>query len=137
MTSPLLRAFVRVTSILLGLGLALPALIRVASAADAALVPDILILMPDQFRGDSLSVLGHPVARTPNLDALAKEGTLFRRAYSTVPSCIPARFALLTGLAPQTSGVVGYAPRPISTPTLPECLVKAGYATVLVGRNMH
>ncbi len=99
--------------------------------------PDILLLMPDQMRGDCLSVLGHPVVRTPNLDALAKEGVLFRRAYSTVPSCIPARFALLTGLAPQTSGVVGFAAKPITTPTLPGMLAGAGYATVLVGRNMH
>lgn len=99
--------------------------------------PDILLLMPDQMRGDCLSLLGHPVVRTPNLDALAKQGTLFRRAYSTVPSCIPARFALLTGLAPQSSGVVGFAAKPITTPTLPGLLGEAGYATVLVGRNMH
>ena len=99
--------------------------------------PDILLIMPDQFRGDCLSVLGHPVVRTPNLDALARGGALFRRAYSTVPSCIPARFALMTGLAPQTSGVVGYAEKRITTPTLPAELAKAGYATALVGRNMH
>jgi arylsulfatase len=99
--------------------------------------PDILLIMPDQFRGDCLSVLAHPVVRTPNLDALARAGALFRRAYATVPSCIPARFALMTGLAPQTSGVVGYAEKKITTPTLPELLVKAGYATALVGRNMH
>ena len=111
-------------------------LVFLALAARAT-PPDILLIMPDQFRGDSLSILRHPIARTPTLDALAREGALFRRAYSTVPSCIPARFALLTGLAPQTSGVVGYAARKITTPTLPECLAKAGYATVLVGRNMH
>src|ERR1039458_4501208 len=72
-----------------------------------ALKPDILFLMPDQMRGDCLSLLGHPVVRTPNLDKLAQEGALFRRAYSTCPSCIPARAALLTGLFPATSGAVG------------------------------
>jgi len=101
----------------------------------AAAPPDILLLMPDQMRGDSLSILGHSIVRTPHLDAMARDGALFRRAYSPVPSCIPARFALLTGLAPQTSGVVGYAAKPIRTPTLPECLAQAGYATVLVGRK--
>lgn len=95
------------------------------------------MIMPDQFRGDSLSTVGNSLVRTPTLDALAKEGALFRRAYSTVPSCIPARFALLTGLAPQSSGVVGYAARPIKVPTLPGCLAGAGYSSVLVGRNMH
>ena len=108
-----------------------------AETAGPSARPDILLLMPDQMRGDCLSLLGHPVVRTPNLDRLAKDGALFRRAYSTVPSCIPARFALLTGLPPRTSGVVGFAAKPISTPTLPGLLAEAGYATVLVGRNMH
>jgi len=109
----------------------------VSVAAWAAERPDILLIMPDQMRGDCLSILSHPVVRTPQLDELARQGTLFRRAYSTVPSCIPARFALLTGLYPQTSGVVGFAAPPITTPTLPGSLADAGYATALVGRNMH
>ncbi len=102
--------------------------------------PDILLIMPDQMRGDCLSALGHPVLRTPTLDRLAKEGVLFRRAIATVPSCIPARYALLTGLHPQTSGVVGYQGangRVLRSPAMPEVLAVAGYETVLVGRNMH
>ena len=109
----------------------------VPDARAAAPKPDILFLMPDQMRGDCLSLLGHPVVRTPNLDKLAQEGALFRRAYSTCPSCIPARAALLTGLFPATSGVVGYAARPITHPTLPKMLADAGYTTLLVGRYMH
>lgn len=99
--------------------------------------PDILFIMPDQMRGDCLSILNHPCVRTPQMDALARHGVLFRRAYSTCPSCIPARFALLTGLFPQTSGVVGFKAKPIAVPSLPEQLNKAGYSTVLVGRYMH
>ncbi len=99
--------------------------------------PDMLLIMPDQMRGDCLSILGHAAVRTPNLDALAERGALFRRAYTPVASCIPARYALLTGLHPQTSGVVGYAAKPFSTPPLGELLARVGYATVLVGRNMH
>jgi arylsulfatase A-like enzyme len=105
--------------------------------APAAAQPDILIIMPDQFRGDCLSAVGHPVVRTPNIDQLAADGALFRRAYATVPSCIPARFALLTSLYPPTSGVVGFRSRPITVPTLPQVLGEAGYTTVLVGRTMH
>jgi len=93
--------------------------------------------MPDQMRGDCLSILGHPAVRTPQLDELARAGALFRRAYTPVASCIPARFALLSGLHPQTSGVVGFKAKPFSTPTLPELLTENGYRTVLVGRNMH
>jgi len=99
--------------------------------------PDILLIMPDQMRGDCLSALGHPVVRTPTLDGLAKQGVLFRRAYTTVPSCIPARYAMLTSLFPQTSGVVGYRQKPITCPTMPQVIHDAGYATALVGREMH
>ncbi len=99
--------------------------------------PDILLLMPDQMRGDALSAVGHPVVRTPTFDALAARGALFRRAFSTCPSCIPARLSLLTGTFPATSGLVGYAPFKNTRPTLPALLAQAGYATVLVGRNMH
>ena len=122
------------TLILAALLPAVPGATRSVRAAEKA---DILLIMPDQMRGDCLSVLGHPVVHTPQLDELARQGTLFRRAYSTVPSCIPARYALLTGLAPQTSGVVGFFGKPMTTPTLPAVLAGAGYATVLVGRNMH
>ena len=93
--------------------------------------------MPDQMRGDCLSAVGHPVVKTPTLDALAEEGMLFRRAYSTVPSCIPARYAMLTGLYPGTSGVVGFKQKPVDSPTMPQVLRDAGYETALVGRNMH
>lgn len=99
--------------------------------------PDVLLIMPDQMRGDCLSILGHPAVRTPTIDQLAQQGVLFRRAYSTVPSCIPARYALLTGLYPRTSGVVGFRQKPVTSPTLPLLLRDAGYSTVLVGRDMH
>src|SRR5436305_1298470 len=96
------------------------------SAETNRIKPDILLIMPDQMRGDCLSALHHPVVRTPTLDKLAREGTLFRRAYSTCPSCIPARFSLLTGLYPSTSGVVGFKGKPITYPTLPKMLANAG-----------
>jgi arylsulfatase A-like enzyme len=117
--------------------LALALLPALAAPAPAAPPPDILILMPDQMRGDALSAVGHPAVRTPTFDALAARGALFRRAYSTCPSCIPARLALLTGTFPATSGLVGYAPFKNTRPTLPGLLARSGYATVLVGRNMH
>ena len=106
-------------------------------AAETPKKPDMLVIMPDQMRGDCLSVLDHPAVRTPQMDKLAEKGALFRRAYTPVSSCIPARYALLTGLSPQTSGVVGFAAKPFATPSMPGLLGKAGYATVLVGRNMH
>lgn len=110
---------------------------RSAPAVEQSPKPDILLIMPDQMRGDCLSILGHPAVRTATFDRLAKQGVLFRRAYSTVPSCIPARHALMTGLYPQTSGVVGFQKKRIDCPTLPQVLREAGYHTALVGREMH
>ncbi len=106
-------------------------------STDSTAPPDILLIMPDQMRGDCLSCLGHPAVHTPNFDQIAREGTLFRRAYSTVPSCIPARYALMTGWSPQHSGVVGFKQKPIKVPTLPQLMRRAGYVTALVGREMH
>ena len=115
----------------------LAAVAGTALAEDKPVRPDILLIMPDQMRGDCLSVLDHPVVRTPTFDRLANEGLLFRRAYTTVASCIPARYALMTGLYPQTSGVVGFRKKPIDDPTMPQLLRNAGYRTALVGREMH
>ena len=60
--------------------------------------PNIVLICVDQWRGDCLSADGHPVVRTPYLDALAARGVRFRNAYSATPTCVPARMALLTGL---------------------------------------
>ena len=59
---------------------------------------NILLIVVDQWRGDSLGVLGHPAARTPNLDRLAAEGVLFRNHFTQGVPCAPGRASLLTGL---------------------------------------
>ncbi|MEI8315173.1 MAG: sulfatase-like hydrolase/transferase [Verrucomicrobiota bacterium] len=100
--------------------------------------PDILLIMPDQWRGDCLSLERHPVLLTPNIDEIGGRGTHFRRAYVTCPSCIAARRSLLTGQFPATNGVVGFVGGiPIKSPTLPQLLRDAGYRTALAGRHMH
>lgn len=59
---------------------------------------NVLFITADQWRGDCLSLLGHPCASTPNLDALAADGTCFTRHYSQAAPCGPARASLYTGL---------------------------------------
>ena len=59
---------------------------------------NVLFITADQWRGDSLSALGHPNAATPHLDALAADGVLFRNHFSQSSPCGPARTSLLTGL---------------------------------------
>ncbi|MEX0885334.1 MAG: arylsulfatase [Phycisphaeraceae bacterium] len=101
--------------------------------------PNILLIMTDQQRGDALGADGHPVLQTPNLDGLANAGSRFARAYSTCPSCVPARRALLCGQHPATNGMVGMRTGVDWHPdhTLPGELTRAGYQTHLVGRHMH
>nr|WP_304955708.1 arylsulfatase [uncultured Acetatifactor sp.] len=100
--------------------------------------PDILLIMTDQMRGDCLGIAGHPDVKTPYLDHLASIGVRFSNAYTACPSCIPARCALHTGLAPEHHGRVGYMDRvPWDYPvTIAGELSKAGYYTQCVGK-MH
>lgn len=60
--------------------------------------PNILLITADQWRGDTLSVAGHPTVRTPHVDALAREGVYFARHYASAAPCSPARAGLYTGL---------------------------------------
>jgi len=59
---------------------------------------NVLFITADQWRGDCLSALGHSVVRTPNLDAIAAEGVLFRRHFANAAPCGPSRASLHTGM---------------------------------------
>ncbi len=105
--------------------------------AQARRKPHILLLMSDQHRGDCLGAAGHPCVRTPNLVRIAREGALFARAYSSTPSCTPARSGLLTGLSPWRHGMLGYGRVALEQPNeLPRMVREAGYQTLGVGK-MH
>ncbi|WP_327091061.1 sulfatase-like hydrolase/transferase [Nonomuraea sp. NBC_01738] len=67
---------------------------------------NILFLMTDQHRVDTLGCYGNPVVRTPALDALAAEGTRFDRFYTPTAICTPARASLFTGLHPFRHGLL-------------------------------
>lgn len=60
--------------------------------------PNVLLVTADQWRGDCLSAVGHACVKTPNVDALARQGMLFRRHYAGTAPCSPARATLYTGL---------------------------------------
>ena len=59
---------------------------------------NVLFITADQWRGECLSALGHPCLKTPNLDALAKEGVLFKQHYAQATPCSPSRTSLHTGM---------------------------------------
>lgn len=96
---------------------------------------NILFLMSDQHRGDFLGAAGANWVKTPNLDKLAREGVNFTRAYSSVPSCLPARTSLLTGMSPWQSGQLGYNNIPAYPFEGPAMFTDAGYRTHAVGKN--
>ncbi|HUU53698.1 MAG TPA: arylsulfatase [Armatimonadota bacterium] len=99
--------------------------------------PNILLLMSDQWRGDALGANGNDTVHTPHIDSLAADGVAFRAAYSSTPSCTPARAGLLTGLAPWHHGMLGYGNvNEHYTVELPQALRDAGYDTFGIGK-MH
>ena len=67
--------------------------------------PNILWLMTDEQRTDSLGCYGSSWAQTPNLDRIAGEGVLFRNAITPAPVCLPARASFLTGRYPSSTGL--------------------------------
>ena len=69
--------------------------------------PNVLFIAVDDLRDWVGHLGGHPLAKTPNIDRLAKRGVSFTRAYSSAPLCNPSRISLLTSIAPSRSGVYG------------------------------
>ncbi|WP_213585584.1 arylsulfatase [Paenibacillus sp. J2TS4] len=103
--------------------------------------PNVLFIMTDQQRWDTLGCYGNRAIETPNLDWLASMGTVFTSAYTPSPSCIPARASLLTGMDPWNTGILGMGRGQGHMGvgfkhTLPGELAQAGYHTQGVGK-MH
>jgi choline-sulfatase len=99
--------------------------------------PNILILMADQLAARALKAYGGRVARTPNIDVLAKEGVVFDSFYCNSPLCAPSRFSFMAGQLPSKIGAYDNAAEfPAQVPTFAHYLRAAGYQTALSGK-MH
>ncbi|RTE53778.1 arylsulfatase [Arenibacter aquaticus] len=97
--------------------------------------PNILFIFPDQLRSDYIGGEDSNIVHTPNLDQIAREGALFSRAYSATPTCLPARAALMTGMAPWKNGLLSYAPMATKYKyQMPQMLRDAGYYTFATGK---
>lgn len=99
---------------------------------------NVVLICADQWRGDCLSAAGHPVLKTPYLDALAASGVRMSNAYSATPTCVPARMALISGLAAKNHRRVGYQDGVAFDveQTLPGEFSRSGYQTQAIGK-MH
>ena len=99
--------------------------------------PNILVIMADQLCARYLSAYGHPLVKTPHIDALAAQGVVFEHALSPSPLCAPARAAFMSGLLPSSTGVYDNAAEfPSAIPTFAHYLRLEGYRTCLSGK-MH
>lgn len=107
----------------------------VSVAADPK--PNVLWICADDLAAYPLGCYGDKQARTPNIDALAKSGVRFDRAYCNSPVCTASRQSFLTGRYPRSLGVTQLKTAlPDGTPTLATMLKAAGYDTVSIGK-MH
>jgi arylsulfatase K len=111
--------------------------IGVCSAPAAERPKNILLIECDSMDGRALGCMGHPAMRraTPNLDALARQGTLFRNTYTNSPICCPSRASMFSGLQTHhCEGWNNYKGLEPGTPTFQDRLAAAGYLTQTFGK---
>lgn len=99
--------------------------------------PNIIMIVVDDMRFDEWSGGGHTFLKTPAIDQLASEGTVFKRAYHAVPLCSPNRASILTGQYPSRHGIIDNTARnqvSFMLDLFPKYLQEAGYRTGHIGK---
>jgi len=97
--------------------------------------PNILLIMTDQQRFDSLPCYGAQAIKTPNFDRITGQGVVFEHCYCNAPVCTPSRASLLTGKSVMGHGVYRlYDLLPKTEVLFPKRLQESGYQTALVGK---
>ena len=98
--------------------------------------PNFLFIMTDQHRWDWLGCAGHPVVKTPHIDALAAAGTRFANFQVTSPVCMPNRASFMTGRYPSTHGLrYNGCVLPTDSNCFTDVLAAAGYRTASIGKS--
>jgi len=96
---------------------------------------NVVFILSDDHRYDAMSFMGHPIAKTPHMDAMAKQGVHLKNAFVTTSLCSPSRASILTGLYTFRHRVIdNQRPVPEGTLFFPQYLQQAGYATGFVGK---
>jgi N-acetylglucosamine-6-sulfatase len=96
---------------------------------------NVVFILSDDHRHDAMGFLGHPFAKTPAMDSLARNGAHVRNAVVTTALCSPSRASILTGLYTFRHRVIdNNRPIPPGTVYFPQYLQKAGYATAFIGK---
>ncbi|MBA4064355.1 MAG: heparan N-sulfatase [Isosphaera sp.] len=118
----------------------LTVVVALGAAAPAAAAPKNVVLLVADDLGLQLGCYGDPVAKTPNLDRLAKSGTRFTQAFASVASCSASRATILTGLPTHACGQFGHAHAEHNFHSfravkgLPALLSPAGYRSGVVAK---
>ena len=95
---------------------------------------NVLLITLDQFRGDTLGCVGHPIVKTPALDRLATNGTLLARHYSQASPCAPGRASLYTGMYQMNHRVLANGtPLDNNLDNIARAAHRAGYVPTLFG----
>ena len=96
---------------------------------------NVVFILSDDHRYDAMSFMGHPFARTPQMDAMAKNGVHLKNAFVTTSLCSPSRASILTGLYTFRHRVIDNQRLvPAGTQFFPQYLQEAGYATGFIGK---
>ena len=99
--------------------------------------PNIVLIMADQLAPQFTGAYGHPVVKTPHIDAMARRGMRFDAAYCNAPLCAPSRFSFMSGqLVTRIAAYDNGSEFPSSVPTFAHYLRQMGYRTCLSGK-MH
>ncbi|MGV3549595.1 choline-sulfatase [Rhizobium sp.] len=99
--------------------------------------PNIVLIMADQLAPHFTGAYGHPIVKTPNMDALVARGTRFDAAYCNAPLCAPSRFSFMSGqLVTRVAAYDNASEFPATVPTFAHYLRRMGYRTCLSGK-MH
>ena len=99
--------------------------------------PNILFIQADQLAASVLATYGNKLVKTPNLDRIAAQGTVFENAHTPNPICASSRFAMMSGQYSSRIGAFDNASEfPATVPTFAHYLRSLGYATCLSGK-MH
>ena len=96
--------------------------------------PNIILIITDQQRFDTIGALGFPYMDTPHLDRLVEEGVAFTNCFITAPSCVPSRASLFTGYYPHTTGILKNGDT--WRHSWVETLAESGYTCINIGK-MH
>jgi arylsulfatase len=97
--------------------------------------PHIFFIISDEFRSDALGCMGNTTVKTPHLDELAQDSTIFENAYTNCPMCAPARASLATGRYPLSHGVLDNQMAPVEDEqSLYQTFQDHGYLTTNYGK---